>query len=81
MALLDRPLSRDNLLSYRKQGEPLEISTATGIAESDNDSPARRLEAAIAEPYEDDPLASARGTILGVTFGAIVWGVILWLLV
>ena len=65
MGLIDRLAVREGPPSIRRREE----------------APAQTPECRIAEPYEDDPLSAARGAVYGVLLGAIMWGVILWLLV
>jgi hypothetical protein len=65
MGLLKRPSTQDELLPYEWESVAPAESQISGVDERLDDS---------------DPLRAARGTALGVTLGAIVWGVILWVL-
>ena len=65
MGLIERLAVREVLPSLRRREEV----------------PAQAPEGRIAEPYEDDPLSAARGAVYGIFLGAIIWGVILWLLI
>jgi hypothetical protein len=61
---LDRPTDREVLVFPRQRIE----------------APAGTPGAEIADLYDDDPLAAARGAVNGTLCGAIVWAVILWVL-
>ena len=58
------PTAQEGLLSRRRR----------------NDVFAERPVAKIANLYDDDPLAAAKGTVNGTLWGAVVWAVILWVL-
>jgi len=64
MGLIEHPAVREGLPFHRRRDE----------------APAPAPERRIAEPYDDDPLSAARGMVYGVLLGAIIWGVIIWLL-
>ncbi len=64
MAPLDRPAAWEGLFPHRRRDD---LYTENPMAE-------------IADLYDDDPLAAARGAVNGTICGAIVWAVILWVL-
>ncbi len=65
MGLLDRPATKDELLSHETQSEiPAEGEWAK-TADLGDDS---------------DPLGPAMGIIMGAVLGGVTWAVILWVL-
>jgi hypothetical protein len=65
MGLLDRPTTKDELLSHETQSE----------------APAEGGRGLIAGLRDDsNSLAAARGMMIGVVLGGITWAVILWVL-
>ena len=56
----------------------LAVREVVPFREAREEGPARDPECRLAEPYEDDPVSSARGTVYGVFLGAIMWGLIFW---
>ena len=64
MGPLDRPAAREGLLSYRRRSE----------------APAEGERTEFANLYGDDPLAAAKGAVIGVLWGAVLWAVILLVL-
>ena len=59
----------------------LAVREGTPFRRTREEAPAQAPECRIAEPYEDDPMSSARGLVYGVFLGAIMWGLIFWLLI
>ena len=65
MGLLDRPATKDELLSHERQSEAPAEDSGGIIAERRDDS---------------NMLAAARGVMLGTVLGSIICAVILWVL-
>ena len=65
MGLVKRSAAQDDALSY----------------EWESDAPADGKDSAIDELLDDgDPISAARGTIVGVIVGGVIWAVIFWMM-
>ncbi|HEX9770391.1 MAG TPA: hypothetical protein VGA50_14555 [Kiloniellales bacterium] len=65
MGLLKRPVTQDELLIYEGRSKDPAEGQDTKIAGTGDDG---------------DPLSAARGTVLAVVLGGIIWAVVLWVL-
>ena len=65
MGLVERTPTQDELLSHDTQSEAPAESEWAKTAHLDDDS---------------DPLRAARGVVVGVLLGGIIWAMILWVL-
>jgi len=65
MGLVERTSTQDELQSYERQSEAPAEGEWVNAAHPDDDS---------------DPLGAARGVVVGVLLGGIIWAVILWVL-
>lgn len=65
MGLLKRPATHDDMLVYE------------GRRTAPDDGPTTKI---VATDDGGDALSAARGTVLGVVLGALIWAVVLWAL-
>ena len=65
MGLLKRPATHDDMLVYEGRSNAPDDGPSTKVAATDDGG---------------DPLSAARGAILGVVMGGIIWAVVLWVL-